>query len=46
AMKGVRPDEEIGRLPEGARVKQIIRLTVPSLDAVRHLIYVELDEAI
>ncbi|AHI66152.1 16S rRNA (guanine(527)-N(7))-methyltransferase GidB [Burkholderia thailandensis H0587] len=46
AMKGVRPDEEIGRLPDGARVKQMIRLTVPSLDAERHLIEVELDEAI
>ncbi|WP_082745127.1 16S rRNA (guanine(527)-N(7))-methyltransferase RsmG [Burkholderia savannae] len=46
AMKGVRPDEEIGRLPAGARVKQMIRLTVPSLDAERHLIEVELDEAI
>lgn len=46
AMKGVRPDEEIGRLPDGACVKQMIRLTVPSLDAERHLIEVELDEAI
>ncbi|AJX31477.1 16S rRNA (guanine(527)-N(7))-methyltransferase RsmG [Burkholderia oklahomensis C6786] len=46
AMKGVRPDDEIDRLPAGARVKQTVRLTVPSLDAERHLIEVELDEAI
>jgi 16S rRNA (guanine527-N7)-methyltransferase len=43
AMKGVRPDAEIERLPSGARAKQIIRLTVPSLDAERHLIEVEVD---
>ncbi|ACC72208.1 16S rRNA (guanine(527)-N(7))-methyltransferase RsmG [Paraburkholderia phymatum] len=40
AMKGVRPDKEIERLPEGAQVKQVIRLKVPSLDAERHLVEV------
>jgi 16S rRNA (guanine527-N7)-methyltransferase len=40
AMKGVRPDAEIERLPAGAHVEQIIRLNVPSLDAERHLIKV------
>jgi 16S rRNA (guanine527-N7)-methyltransferase len=40
AMKGVRPDDEIDRLPDGAQVKQIVRLQVPSLDAERHLIEV------
>ncbi|APA86207.1 16S rRNA (guanine(527)-N(7))-methyltransferase RsmG [Paraburkholderia sprentiae WSM5005] len=40
AMKGVRPDGEIGRLPAGAHVEQIIRLDVPMLDAERHLIEV------
>ncbi|WP_323119310.1 16S rRNA (guanine(527)-N(7))-methyltransferase RsmG [Burkholderia alba] len=45
AMKGVRPEGEIERLPEGARVEQVIRLTVPSLNAERHLIEVRLDEA-
>ncbi|WP_225031247.1 16S rRNA (guanine(527)-N(7))-methyltransferase RsmG [Paraburkholderia sp. XV] len=40
AMKGVRPDGEIERLPEGAHVKQVIRLRVPALDAERHLIEV------
>ncbi|AXL52333.1 16S rRNA methyltransferase G [Paraburkholderia caffeinilytica] len=43
AMKGVRPDGEIERLPAGARVEQIIRLNVPSLDAERHLIKVLVD---
>jgi 16S rRNA (guanine527-N7)-methyltransferase len=40
AMKGVRPDGEIEGLPEGAHVKQVIRLKVPSLDAERHLVEV------
>jgi 16S rRNA (guanine527-N7)-methyltransferase len=40
AMKGVRPDGEIERLPEGSHVKQVIRLKVPALDAERHLIEV------
>lgn len=37
AMKGVRPDGEIERLPEGARAVKTIRLVVPMLDAERHL---------
>ncbi|NYH23125.1 16S rRNA (guanine(527)-N(7))-methyltransferase RsmG [Paraburkholderia bryophila] len=43
AMKGVRPECEIERLPAGAHVEQIIRLNVPSLDAERHLIKVRVD---
>ena len=43
AMKGVRPEGEIERLPAGAHVEQIIRLKVPSLDAERHLIKVLVD---
>ena len=43
AMKGVRPEGEIERLPAGAHVAQIIRLNVPSLDAERHLIKVLVD---
>ncbi|CAG4902921.1 16S rRNA (guanine(527)-N(7))-methyltransferase RsmG [Paraburkholderia saeva] len=43
AMKGIRPEGEIERLPERARVQQIIRLKVPSLDAERHLIEVTVD---
>ncbi|MGY6121754.1 16S rRNA (guanine(527)-N(7))-methyltransferase RsmG (plasmid) [Paraburkholderia strydomiana] len=44
AMKGVRPDDEIGRLPAGAHVEQIIRLDVPFLDAERHLLTVLMNE--
>jgi 16S rRNA (guanine527-N7)-methyltransferase len=43
AMKGVRPDGEIARLPAGAQVEQIIRLNVPLLDAERHLVEVRVD---
>jgi 16S rRNA (guanine527-N7)-methyltransferase len=45
AMKGVRPDGEIERLPAGARAVQTIRLDVPMLDAERHLIEVRVDDA-
>lgn len=38
AMKGVRPDAEIARLPEGWAVESIERLTVPGLPAERHLV--------
>jgi 16S rRNA (guanine527-N7)-methyltransferase len=43
AMKGVRPDAEIDRLPAGARIAQVVRLRVPSLDAERHLVEVVFD---
>lgn len=45
AMKGVRPDDEIGRLPAGARAEEVVRLTVPLLEAERHLIKVSVDTA-
>ena len=38
AMKGVRPDAEMSRLPADVRVAQTIRLDVPLLDAERHLV--------
>ncbi len=38
AMKGVYPDEEIAQLPRGFRVVAAPALTVPGLDAERHLI--------
>ena len=38
AMKGVAPDDEIGRLPPGWTVRDVQRLIVPTLDAQRHLI--------
>ncbi|WP_296662783.1 16S rRNA (guanine(527)-N(7))-methyltransferase RsmG [Paraburkholderia sp.] len=45
AMKGVRPEGEIERLPDGAQVLQTIRLAVPMLDAERHLIEVSVEPA-
>ena len=38
AMKGVRPDDEIAALPADIAVEAIISLTVPGLEAERHLI--------
>jgi 16S rRNA (guanine527-N7)-methyltransferase len=38
AMKGVRPDDEIAALPAGIVVDRIVPLSVPGLDAERHLI--------
>ena len=37
-MNGVRPDDEIARLPAGMAVDQLIRLEVPLLKAERHLV--------
>jgi 16S rRNA (guanine527-N7)-methyltransferase len=42
AMKGVRPDEEIARLPADAEVVQVIKLNVPALDAERHLVEIRI----
>ncbi|PTB21591.1 16S rRNA (guanine(527)-N(7))-methyltransferase RsmG [Trinickia symbiotica] len=44
AMKGVRPDAEISRLPTDARAVQVVRLAVPSLDAERHLVEVMIEQ--
>lgn len=41
AMKGVHPFEEIARVPASHRVAQVVELKVPSLDASRHLVFVE-----
>jgi 16S rRNA (guanine527-N7)-methyltransferase len=43
AMKGVRPDAEISRLPAGATALNVERLQVPMLDAERHLIEVAVE---
>jgi 16S rRNA (guanine527-N7)-methyltransferase len=40
AMKGVRPDDEIAALPVGWALREIHILTVPGLDADRHLVTV------
>ena len=42
AMKGIRPDAEIARLPADTKVCCIERLRVPMLDAERHLIEIEI----
>lgn len=41
AMKGVHPHDEIERLPAGFRVRAVLKLDVPLLDAERHLVLVE-----
>lgn len=41
AMKGVYPFEEIARVPVSHRVAQVVELAVPSLEAKRHLVFLE-----
>lgn len=41
AMKGIYPFEEIARVPSSHRVAQVLELQVPSLEAKRHLVFVE-----
>jgi 16S rRNA (guanine527-N7)-methyltransferase len=41
AMKGVYPFDEIARVPATHRVAQVLELHVPSLDAKRHLVFLE-----
>ena len=41
AMKGVAPKEELERLPAGWAVSALRPLTVPGLDAERHLVFIE-----
>ena len=41
AMKGVHPHDEIERLPAGFRVREVVKLDVPLLDAERHVVLVE-----
>ncbi|MDR5744338.1 16S rRNA (guanine(527)-N(7))-methyltransferase RsmG [Caballeronia sp. LZ029] len=45
AMKGVRPEAEAARVPEGAKVLGIERLKVPMLDAERHLVEIAVEPA-
>ena len=41
AMKGLHPFEELERVPEGFRVKEVKALSVPGLNAQRHLVLIE-----
>lgn len=41
AMKGLAPEDETGRLPPGWGMSDCVRLSVPGLDAQRHLIVLE-----
>lgn len=43
ALKGVRPNEEIARLPAGWKASEVQVLNVPGLKAERHLIFIEAD---
>lgn len=43
AMKGVHPEGEIERLPSGTKALNTIRLSVPMLEAERHLIEVSVE---
>ena len=44
AMKGVYPHDEIGRLPQHFKVQEVIPLTVPGMDANRHLVIMGVEE--
>lgn len=44
ALKGVHPQEEIGRIPMGWKVTRVEALHVPGLDAERHLVFIERGE--
>lgn len=41
AMKGVYPQEEIAAVGAGFRVREVVELVVPGLDAARHLVILE-----
>jgi len=43
AMKGVYPHEELAQLPANIKLAQVIPLTVPGLDANRHLVVMEVE---
>ena len=41
AMKGVYPYEELAQLPAPYRMRAVIPLAIPGLDAERHLVLIE-----
>ena len=43
-MKGVYPHDEMGRLPPHFKAQEVIPLTVPGMDANRHLVIMGVEE--
>ncbi len=41
ALKGKMPDEEIQRLPPDWKVEKVVPLTVPGMQAERHLMWMK-----
>ena len=41
AMKGIYPHEELGRVPAGFLVSNVVALKVPDVDAERHLVIIQ-----
>lgn len=44
AMKGIYPHEELGKLPQQFKLQEVIPLTVPGMDANRHLVIIRVEE--
>ena len=44
AMKGIYPHEELGKLPQQIKLEEVIPLTVPGMDANRHLVIMRVEE--
>ena len=44
AMKGIYPHEELGKLPQPFKLQEVIPLTVPGMDANRHLVIIRVEE--
>jgi 16S rRNA (guanine527-N7)-methyltransferase len=44
AMKGVYPHDELGKLPPHFKVQEVIPLTVPGMDASRHLVIMGVEQ--
>lgn len=44
AMKGIYPDEELGKLPQQFKLQEVIPLTVPGMNANRHLVVLRVEE--
>ncbi|MGV3743040.1 MAG: 16S rRNA (guanine(527)-N(7))-methyltransferase RsmG [Burkholderiaceae bacterium] len=44
ALKGILPKDEMARLPQGWKVSRVQPLSVPGLDAQRHLLFIEREQ--